>query len=145
MTAWYIPQNQMLPKEVQLITLNQNLVQVIMLLKWMRIFMLTDSLGTVVMKVKTAMQNTIGKAKNILFGQKKLTYQVILVQKITCHHNSESTIRIFLVLYKERGEEVDQNYINGFSKKNIFGWDKWSILLLKMMCHLNSGSTQMIF
>ena len=29
--------------------------------------------------------------------------------------------------------------------KNIFGWDKWSILLLKMMCHLNSGSAQMIF
>ena len=35
----------MLAKEVQLITLNYNLVQVIMLLKWTRIFMLTDSFG----------------------------------------------------------------------------------------------------
>ena len=55
-----------------MITLNYNLVQVIRLLKWMRIIMVTDSLGTLVTKVKTAMQHTIGRSKNILFRQNKI-------------------------------------------------------------------------
>ena len=52
-------------------------------------------------------------------------------------------LRIFLILHNERGEEVDQNYINGFSekKKKILVRDKLTILVRKKMCHFNSGFT----
>ena len=41
--------------------------------------------------------------------------------KMTCHHNSRSTLRIFFgILHNERGLYVHKNFINGFSEeKNI--------------------------
>ena len=38
---------------------------------------------------------------------------------MTCRHNSRSVL--FQTLHNEKGQEVHDNYINGFSEKIIFG------------------------
>ena len=60
------------------------------------------------------------------------------------YYNSGSAINIFLILHNQRGEEVHQNYMIGFSKKDLIQGNL-VILGQKKMCHHNSGSTQTIF
>ena len=44
--------------------------------------------------------------------------------KMAHHHNSGSTLRIFFfeILHNRRGQEVHENYINGFFKKKKSFW-----------------------
>ena len=43
-------------------------------------------------------------------------------RKMTCLHNSGSSLSIFLkLLHSERGQEVHENYVNGFSEKILLG------------------------
>ena len=43
-------------------------------------------------------------------------------RKMTCLHNSGSALSIFLKnLRSERGQEVHENYVNGFSGKILLG------------------------
>ena len=50
----------------------------------------------------------------------------------------------FEILNNERDLEIHGNYFNGFSEK-ILIWAIWAILVLKMACPHNSGSTLRIF
>ena len=58
---------------------------------------------------------------------------------MTHHHRSQSAVRIFFNFDSERDQEVHENYINGFSPKNI------SSGLPKMTRLFNSGSALTIF
>ena len=40
---------------------------------------------------------------------------------MTCRHNSGFALSLFQILHNVKGQEVHENYINGFSKKIIFG------------------------
>ena len=50
----------------------------------------------------------------------------------------------FKILHNEMGQEVHENYINGFSEK-ILIWGKWTILGPKIACPHNFGTTLRIF
>lgn len=43
-------------------------------------------------------------------------------RKMTCLHNSGSALSIFLkILHSEGGQELHENYVNGFSEKILLG------------------------
>ena len=55
-------------------------------------------------------------------------------------HNSGFALNFFKkILHIERDQQVDENNINVFSKKNLV-WGKWTILCTKMVHPHNSRS-----
>ena len=80
---------------------------------------------------------------NKVFGQdfgnnSCLGKPAILVQKMPYPLNSGFAIRFFFkILHDERGRKIDENNVDDFSKKNLFGganepfWtQKWCILII---------------